>query len=181
MSRIGKLPVVMPEKVEARLRDNEIEVTGPLGTLTTPIHELVTVQIEGTNITVTPVDIENPLSKALWGTVRANINNLVKGVSEGFKKSLEINGVGYKFELQGENLVLSIGFSHKVEVKAPVWVSMKMDEKLKNVLHFSATDKQLLGEFTAKIRSMKKPEPYKGKGIKYVGETIRRKAGKSGK
>lgn len=181
MSRIGKLPVVLADKVEAKVLDNVIEVKGSLGTLTAPIHELVSVSVEDNKVIVTPKDLENPLSKALWGTVRANINNMVEGVSKGYTKSLEINGVWYKMEVSGNKLVLSIGFSHKVEVEAPKNITMKADEKLKNTIHFSSIDKQLLGEFVSKVRSLKKPEPYKGKGIKYVGEVIRRKAWKSGK
>ncbi|MDD5769605.1 MAG: 50S ribosomal protein L6 [Candidatus Gracilibacteria bacterium] len=181
MSRIGKMPVVLADKVEAKILDNVIEVKGSLGTLRTEIHELVSVSIENNNVIVIPKDLENPLSKALWGTTRANINNMVQGVSKGYTKSLEISGVGYKMEIAGNKLVLSIGFSHKVDVLLPSDVTMKADEKLKNTIHFSSINKQLLGEFVAKIRSLKKPEPYKGKGIKYVGENIRRKAGKSGK
>lgn len=182
MSRIGKLPVVIPQKVEAKILDNGIEVKGPLGTLTLPTSELVVVTIDDNSILVTPTDLENPLSKALWGTTRANINNMVVWVTQGYTKSLEINGVGYKFEVAGpEKLVLSIGFSHKVDVTAPKGIVVKADEKLKNTIHISGIDKQLVGEFTSKIRAMKKPEPYKGKWIKYVWENIRRKAWKSGK
>ncbi len=183
MSRIGKLPVVLPEKVEAKILDNGVvEVKGPLGTLTLQTSELVKVSIDGNSIIVTPVDLENPLSKALWGTTRANINNMVVGVKDGYTKSLEINGVWYKFEVAGaEKLVLSIGYSHKVDVVAPKGLTIKADEKAKNIIHISGIDKQLVGEFTSKVRAMKKPEPYKGKGIKYVWENIRRKAGKTGK
>lgn len=181
MSRIGKLPVILADKVEAKILDNVIEVKGPLWTLTTQIHELVWVTVEDKSVVVTPKDLENPLSKALWGTVRANINNMVVWVSEWYTKSLEINGVWYKMEVQGTKLILSIGYSHKVEVEAPKNINMKADEKLKNTIHFSSIDKQLLGEFVSKVRSLKKPEPYKGKWIKYVWENIRRKAGKSGK
>lgn len=181
MSRIGKLPVVLADKVEAKVLDNVIEVKWPLWTLTAQIHELVWVAVEDWKIVVTPKDLENPLSKALWGTVRANINNMVTWVSKGYTKSLEINGVWYKMEVQGTKLVLSIGYSHKVEVEAPKNITIKADEKLKNTIHFSSIDKQLLWEFVSKVRSLKKPEPYKGKWIKYVWENIRRKAWKSGK
>lgn len=181
MSRIGKLPVVMPDKVEAKLLDNKIEVSGPLGTLTLKLSDLVNVTIEDKNIVVTPTDLENSLSKALWGTTRANINNMVIWVLNWYSKSLEITWVWYKMELSWTKLILSIWFSHKVEMAPPSVISMKADEKLKNVIHFSSIDKQLLWEFVAKIRAMKKPEPYKGKGIKYVWEVIRRKAWKSGK
>lgn len=181
MSRIGKLPVVLPDNVEAHILDSEIEIKWKLWVLKSHLHSLVLVTLEEKNVYVRPVDLENPLSKALWWTVRANINNMVIGVSEGFKKSLEINGVWYKFEVSGTKLVLSIWYSHKVEVEVPKWINFAMDEKLKNVVHFNSIDKQLLWEFVAKIRSMKKPEPYKWKWIKYVWEIIRRKAGKSGK
>lgn len=181
MSRIGKLPVVLADKVEAKVIDNVIEVKWSLWTLQAPIHELVSVSIEDNKVIVTPKDIENPLSKALWWTTRANINNMVEGVSKWYKKSLEINGVWYKMEVSGTKLILSIGFSHKVEMEAPKWITIKADEKFKNTVHFESIDKQLLGEFVAKVRAKKKPEPYKGKWIKYVGEVIRRKAWKSGK
>jgi len=181
MSRIGKLPVALLDKVEAKMTEEYIEVKGPLGTLQVALHELVTVKMEERNISVTPNDLENPLSKAMWGTMRANINNMVVGVSSGFSKSLEINGVGYKMELAGQKLILSIGYSHKVEVEIPKDIQAKADEKAKNTIHFTSYDKQLLGQFVSKIRAMKKPEPYKGKGIKYVDEVIKRKAGKSGK
>ncbi len=181
MSRIGKLPVVLPEGVEAKLNWKSLEVKGKLGTLTLDIHELVTVSIEDKNIIVAPVDAEIILSKSLWGTTRANINNMVVWVSQGYTKSLEINWVWYKFELNWNDLVLSIGYSHKVDMKTPSAIKVVLDEKKKNILHFSSIDKQMLGEFVAKIRAKKPPEPYKGKWIKYVDEIVRRKAWKTGK
>ncbi len=156
MSRIGKLPVVLAPKVEAKILDNVIEVSGPLWTLKTEIHELVSVAVEDGKVTVTPKDLENPLSKALWGTTRANINNMVIGVSEWYTKSLEINWVWYKMEVSGSKLILSIWYSHKVEVETPKAITMKVDEKLKNRVHFSSSDKQLLWEFVSKIRAKKK-------------------------
>lgn len=181
MSRIGKLPIVLPEKVEAIIIDKEIEIKWNLWVLKTTLHDLVSVVIENNKIIVSPVDINNSLSKALWWTVRANINNMVIWVSTWFTKSLEINWVWYKFDISWNKLVLSIWYSHKVEIECPKEINMKIDEKLKNTLHFSSIDKQLLWEFVAKIRDKKKPEPYKWKWIKYVWENIRRKAGKSGK
>jgi len=181
MSRIGKLPVVLKDKVEAKINQNTLEVKWSLWVLTYEIHDLVNVSIENNVITVSPKDIENALSKALWWTTRANISNMVQWVSEWYTKSLEINWVWYKIELAWDKLVLSIWFSHKVEMEIPQKITAKMHEKLKNVIHFSSTDKQLLWEFVAKVRAKKKPEPYKGKGIKYVWEVIRRKAWKSGK
>ncbi len=181
MSRIGKMPVVLADKVEAKIIDNVIEIKWSLWTLKAEIHELISLSIEDNKIIVTPKDLENPLSRALWWTTRANINNMVQWVSHWYSKSLEINWVWYKFEVAGNKLILSIGYSHKVEMEAPKEITLKPDEKLKNTVHFSSIDKQLLWEFVAKVRDKKKPEPYKWKWIKYVGENIRRKAWKSGK
>jgi len=181
MSRIGKMPVLLGDKVQAKVQDNEIEVTWPLWTLKAKIHELVSVSVEDNKIIVSPKDSENPLSRALWWTTRANINNMVIWVSKGYMKSLEINWVWYKMEISRNKLVLSIWYSHKVDVEVPKDITMKVDDKLKNVIHFLSIDKQLLWQFVSKVRSLKKPEPYKGKWIKYVDEVIRRKAWKSGK
>ncbi len=178
MSRIGKLPVVISDNIDVTIDGREVKVKGPKGELTFTYSDVVEVIKEENNLIVKPL---NDSAKALWGTTRAVLNNMVEGVAQGYKKSLEINGVGYKFEVQGAKLVLSIGFSHKVEMDVPAGLTVAMDEKLKNVIHIAGIDKQLVGEFAAKIKAKKKPEPYKGKGIKYVGEHIRRKAGKSGK
>ncbi len=178
MSRIGKAPIVVSDKVQVTISDNNIKVKGPLWELSFDYSSEVEVaQVENT-VVVTP---KNESANALWGTTRAIINNMVVWVTEGFKKSLEINWVGYKFEVQGQKLILSIGYSHKVEMDVPAWLKAELDEKAKNVLHFTGIDKQLIWEFAAKVRAKKKPEPYKGKWIKYVGEHIRRKAGKTGK
>ncbi|PID87356.1 50S ribosomal protein L6 [Candidatus Gracilibacteria bacterium] len=177
MSRIGKLPVEIPEKVEVNISGNNILVKGPLGELSFDFSSTVEVSKDDSGVVVKP---KNKDAAALWGTTRAVINNMVIGVSEGFKKSLEINGVGYKFEVSGEKIILSIGYSHKVEMIVPAGLKAALDEKQKNVLHITGIDKQLVGEFSSKIKAKKKPEPYKGKGIKYVGEYIRRKAGKTG-
>ena len=178
MSRIGKLPIVLSDKVEATLNGKEIKVKGPLWELSFTFNDSVEVVKEENTLTINPL---NDGASALWGTTRAIINNMVVGVTEGYKKSLEINWVGYKFEAQGAKLVLSIGFSHKVDMPLPAWIKAELDEKAKNVLHISWIDKQLVWEFAAKVRAKKKPEPYKGKWIKYVWEHIRRKAGKTGK
>lgn len=179
MSRIGKAPVVFSDKVQCSLSGNTITVKWPLWELTFDFrNDFVEVKIEEQNVIITPLDEKN---SAMWGTTRAVINNMVVWVTEGYKKSLEINWVGYKFEVQGNKLVLSIGFSHKVEMDVPSELKVALDDKLKNVLHVSWIDKQLVWEFASKVKAKKKPEPYKGKGIKYVGEHIRRKAGKTGK
>jgi large subunit ribosomal protein L6 len=171
------MPIVILEKVEVTIVDNNIKVKGPLWELSFDFSDKVKVVKEENSIIVTPVDDS---ASALWWTTRSIINNLVIWVAEGYKKSLEINWVGYKFEVAWDKLILSIGFSHKVEVSAPTWISLAIDEKAKNVLHISGIDKQLVWEFASKIRSKKKPEPYKGKWIKYVWEHILRKAGKTG-
>jgi len=177
MSRIGKMPIEILEKVEVTIVDNNVKVKGPLWELSFDFSPKVKVVKEENSIIVSPVDES---ANALWGTTRSIINNLVIWVSEGYKKSLEIVWVGYKFEVAGGKLVLSIGFSHKVDVIAPTDLKMEIDAKNKNVLHISGVDKQLVWEFASKIRAMKKPEPYKGKWIKYVWEHIKRKAGKTG-
>jgi len=182
MSRIGKLPVVLPDKIEVKINWNEIDVKWPLGTLNMSYRsEYVTVSMEENTIIVTPKSLEEKLSKALWGTTRANINNMIEWVSKWYKKSLEINWVWYKFELKWDEIILSIWYSHKVTIKIPSFIKVSVDEKLKNVLHFESVDKQKLWEFVSKIRAKKPPEPYKGKWIKYVEEKIRRKAWKTGK
>ncbi len=177
MSRIGKMPIALTDKVEARIDADNITIKGPLGELSFGLCSQVKVTQEEGNIVVAPVGED---ASAMWGTTRSVIANMIEGVSTGFKKSLEINGVGYKFEVQGKKLILSIGFSHKVDVEVPEGIKVEMDEKAKNIIHISGIDKQRVGQFASKIKAKKKPEPYKGKGIKYVGEHIRRKAGKSG-
>ena len=178
MSRIWKLPIVLPEKVEAQIQNNTITIKGPLWEQSFSFSSDVEVKKEESSIVVVLKNIEN---SAIWGTTRATIANIVEGVSKGYKKSLEIQGVGYKFESAGAKLVMALGFSHKVEVVPPKWIKVEIDEKEKNILHISGIDKHMIGQFSAQIRALKKPEPYKGKWIRYVGEQVRRKAGKSGK
>lgn len=177
MSRIGKLPVVLADKVEAKVSGNTIEIKGEKGTLSFDFSSKVEVKQEENTLVVSPKTDD---AKALWGTTRSVLANMVEGVSKGYMKSLEINGVGYKFELQGQKLILSIGFSHKVEMEIPEGIKVEADAKAKNVIHVSGIDKQKVGQFASKVKAKKKPEPYKGKGIKYLGEHIRRKAGKTG-
>jgi len=179
MSRVGKLPIAIPEKVEAKIDGSKITVKWSLWELIFDSSNRVEVKMEDWKIQVTPLWND---ALALWGTTRAIIANMIEWVSKWFKKSLEINWVWFKFEvLSPQKLVLSIGFSHKVEMDAPSWIKLQADEKEKNVIHISWFDKQLVWEFAAKIRSQKKPEPYKGKWIKYVWEIIRRKAWKTWK
>ena len=177
MSRIGKMPVVLSDKIEATINGNNIKIKWPLWELSFDFSDKLKVTMENNQVIVTPID-DN--TSAIWGTTRSIINNLVIWVSEWFKKSLEINGVGYKFEVSWDKLVLSIWFSHKVDVSIPKGLKIVLDEKSKNIIHISGIDKQFVWEFASKIRAKKKPEPYKGKWIKYVWEHIVRKAGKTG-
>ncbi|MBP6981256.1 50S ribosomal protein L6 [Candidatus Gracilibacteria bacterium] len=180
MSRIGKQPVKIPTGVTVEITATDISIKGSKGTLSFNILEGVQLTQEADII---HVNVANPTAKqerAFWGLTRAMIQNMVIGVSEGYVKSLEIVGVGYKFDVKSPTkMELSIGFSHKVNVDAPAGVTIEADKDEKNKIHLRSHDKQLLGYFTAYVRSLKKPEPYKGKGIKYVGEVIRRKAGKT--
>ncbi len=177
MSRIGKVPVAIPEKVEVTIKEQNVSIKGPVGAIEYTFTDRVSIKKVENDIVVTPV---TEADSALWGTTRAVIANMVEWATNGYKKSLEINGVWYKFEVAGQKITLSIGFSHKVEMLVPTWLKAELDEKLKNVLHISGIDKQLVWEFSAKIKAKKKPEPYKGKWIKYVWEYVRRKAWKTG-
>ncbi len=177
MSRVGKLPIEIPNSTEVSVKDGVVHVKGPKGSLDFSFSAKIEVQVEETQVVVSPKDDE---AKALWGTTRSIIANMLKGVSEWFTKSLEIQGVGYKFEMQGKKLILSIGYSHKVDMNIPEDLTVSMDEKLKNTIHITGIDKQRVGQFASKVKAKKKPEPYKGKGIRYLGEHVRRKAGKTG-
>ncbi len=178
MSRIGKLPIAIPAGVKISLNGNNISVTGPKGTLAQDIHERISVAVEAEQIVVTRPSDEKQ-DRALHGLVRALINNMVVGVTDGFKRDLEINGVGYRAEISGKILTLSLGFSHPVVYELPEGISVEVEKQTK--LSVSGIDKQLVGSAAAKIRSFREPEPYKGKGIKYADERIVRKAGKAGK
>ena len=177
MSRIGNRILTIPAGVEVNVEGNTITVKGPKGTLNYTFRNNVEVKVEDGKIAVTRKD-DSKVSKQLHGTTNSNINNMLIGVSEGFKKELEINGVGYRFQLQGNKLVVTAGYSHTVEMVAPEGVKMEMPEKSQTELIISGIDKQVVSEFAANIRSVRKPEPYKGKGIKYKDEHIRRKEGK---
>jgi len=178
MSRIWKMPIALTDKVEAKIAGNIVTVKWPLWELKFEFRsESVSVVNQDNSLLVTK---ENDSGKALWGTTRAVLNNMVDWVTIWFKKSLEINWVWYKFELQWNDLVLSIGFSHKVNMKTPDGIKINIDDKAKNIIHISWIDKQLVWEYAAKIKAKKKPEPYKGKWIKYVWEHILRKAWKTG-
>lgn len=179
MSRIGRLPVVVPPKVEIDIQGTLIRVTGPKGTLEHTFPADMTVKVEDGHILVQrPSD--DRTHRSLHGTTRALIQNMVTGVSTGFNRILEINGVGYRAEVQNKNLVLNVGYSHPVIIEPPAGLSFEVDAKTRQIKVHGA-DKQQVGQMAADIRKVRPPEPYLGKGIKYLEETIRRKAGKSGK
>lgn len=180
MSRIGKHPVAIPAGVTVTITPDSVTVKGPKGELTQQIKEVIVKQ-EGDQIIVERPEHNDKLAHSLYGTYRALIANMVHGVSEGFTKQLELVGVGYRASSQGQKLDLALGFSHNVVIELPAEIKVEtVSEKGQNpIVKLYSHDKELLGKVCAKIRSLRKPEPYKGKGIKFVGEIIRRKAGKS--
>ena len=178
MSRIGKLPVAIPAGVEVKLEEgNGITVKGPKGTLTRKLVDDLDIKVEGSEVIVTrPSDLKR--YKSLHGLTRTLIFNMVEGVTNGYTKELEINGVGYRAAKAGKKLTLTLGYSHPVEMEDPEGIETKVDG---NKITVSGIDKEKVGQFAAEIRTKRPPEPYKGKGIKYTTETIRRKVGKTGK
>jgi large subunit ribosomal protein L6 len=181
MSRIGKLPVNLPKGVTVNVSDtNMVSVKGPLGELTQAVDKDLKVDVVGNEIHLSRPS-ESKSHKSLHGLYRALLHNMVVGVSEGYKKELELVGVGYRAEAKGQNLEMSLGFSHEVILQLPdeVKVETKTERRANPIITLKCIDKQLIGHVAAKIRSLRPPEPYKGKGIKFVGEQLRRKAGKS--
>ena len=178
MSRIGRQPIAVPAGVEVKIDGSTVSVKGPKGTLSRTVHSNMKVELNGAEVTVTRPDDSN-LNKSLHGLTRTLIANMVKGVTDGYSKELEINGVGYRAQKQGKDLVMNIGFSHQVIV--PEIEGITIDVPNPNKIIVSGADKQKVGQFAAEIREKRPPEPYKGKGIKYADEHIRRKEGKAGK
>jgi large subunit ribosomal protein L6 len=176
MSRLGKQPIQVPQGVEVSYTSGILKVKGPKGELTKELGGDVTFAIADGVVNVTKVK-DTQKSRALWGTYAAHLHNMIKGVTEGFTKILEIEGVGYKADAQGNKIKLSVGFSHPVELTAPAGIAMTTE---KGVITVVGIDKEVVGQFAADIRKVKKPEPYKGKGIHYRGEYIIRKQGKKG-
>lgn len=174
MSRIGKKPILIPDNVEAKVEGQKVAVKGPKGELSMEARPEIKVEIKEKNIFVSPA-IETKKTRAFWGLTRALLANMVKGVIEGYEKKLEIEGIGYRAKVEGQDLILQVGFTHPVVIKAPQGIKFSVE---KNVIVVSGIDKGLVGQMASKIRKTKPPEPYKGKGIKYAGEVIRRKAGK---
>ena len=178
MSRIGRKPIAIPAGVEVKINGNEVTVKGPKGTLTNSFNKDMAISVEGSEILVTrPSDDKE--HRALHGLTRTLIANMVEGVTTGFKKELEVNGVGYRVQKQGKNLVMNLGFSHQVIVSEVDGITIDVPNP--NAIVISGADKQRVGQFAAEIREKRPPEPYKGKGIKYADEHIRRKEGKAGK
>jgi len=181
MSRIGKLPVNLPKGVTVTVSDtNEVSVKGPLGELTQIVDSALKVEVVGNELIISrPSDSKN--HKSLHGLYRSLLHNMVVGVSQGYKKELELVGVGYRAEAKGQNLEMSLGYSHDINIMLPkeVKVETKTERRANPIITLTCIDKQLIGHVAAKIRSLRPPEPYKGKGIKFVGEQLRRKAGKS--
>lgn len=175
MSRIGKKPVVIPEKVEIKIQDGMITVKGPKGELKQATHPVVKIDLEEKQALVSVKDPENKDQRALWGLYQRLLSNMVIGVTAGYEKRLEMVGIGYKGQAQGKKLILNVAFSHPVEFILPAGVDGSFE---KNTIILTSIDKQLLGEIAAQIRRIRKPEPYKGKGIRYADEVVRRKAGK---
>ena len=178
MSRIGKKPITLPQGITLTVENQRVEVQGPKGTLSMTVHPEMTVTVEDTNVIVErPSDTKT--HKALHGTTRALIQNMVVGVSEGYKKQLKMIGVGYRAQLQGSKLIVNAGYSQPVELNIPDGITVEI---IKNTdISVAGIDKQNVGEFAANIRSIRKPEPYLGKGIRYVDEYVRRKEGKTAK
>lgn len=174
MSRVGKKPILIPEGVEVKIEGESVIIKGPKGELVQEIRPEVKVEVKEGKILVSPV-VETKQTKAFWGLTRALINNLIGGVTLGCEKKLEIIGIGYRADLDGKDLVLKVGFTHPVKITCPPGIDFSIE---KNIIKVSGIDKQLVGEIAAKIRRAKPPEPYKGKGIRYLGEVVRRKIGK---
>ena len=176
MSRIGYKVVNLPEGVEVKQDGNVVTVKGPKGELTREFSDKITIKVEGNEVSFER-SAEDNKTKALHGTTRSNFHNMVVGVSEGFKKELELRGVGYRAQMKGKTLVLNVGYSHQVEMDIPEGLEVTCPSATE--IAVSGIDKQQVGEFAANVRAVRKPEPYKGKGIRYKGEHIRRKEGKT--
>ena len=178
MSRIGRLPITVPTGVDITLDGRVITVTGPKGTLTRQLPPRMAIEREGDVLTVVR-PTEQKLDKSLHGLTRTLVNNMVVGVTTGYRKGLEIVGVGYRAQKTGDKLVLALGYSHQIEIDPPAGISFELETPLR--LAVVGIDKELVGQIAAKVRATRKPEPYKGKGVRYAGEKVRRKAGKAGK
>jgi large subunit ribosomal protein L6 len=178
MSRIGKLPIPLPQKVEVTIEDRVVKVKGPKGELEQTLPDYVTIEQEDNQLQVNRIG-DSRKARERHGLARTLVANMVHGVSQGFEQRLQIQGVGYRAQVQGRNLTLSVGFSHPVEITPPDGIQINVEKNTEIII--SGINKELVGNLTAKIRAIRPPEPYKGKGIRYLGEQVRQKAGKSGK
>lgn len=174
MSRIGKNAIPVPDKTDVTMSDGVLTVKGPLGTIVKHVNPLVTIAVDGGMAQVKPAN-DSKLARSLWGTYASHLKNMIKGVHTKFIKKLELQGIGYRVELQGKNLKLLVGFSHPVLVPVPEAIDVLVE---KNIVTISGVDKEAVGQFAANVRAVKKPEPYKGKGLRYEGEYVRQKQGK---
>ncbi len=179
MSRIGRLPIEIPAGVQVEVKGSDVRVKGPKGELKKTFSPLVDIKMEGSQISVSRRS-DAPAERALHGATRALIANMVRGVSEGFTVALQVEGVGYRAEMEGKNLALFVGYSHPVKIEPPAGISFEADAKSRQI-KVMGFDKELVGQVAADIRKVRPPEPYHGKGLRYVGEKVRRKAGKAGK
>ena len=177
MSKIGKQPINLPANVTVEVNGRSVIVKGPRGELKKMFGEGVDVKIEDGKVSISIQKVTKQ-HMSNWGTTRSNISNMVKGVAEGWQKQMELIGTGYRAEVRGDTLVLTVGYSHPIEIKAPAGITFKVE---KNIITVDGSDKVLVGQVSANVRAARPPEPYKGKGVKYVGEIIRRKAGKAAK
>lgn len=174
MSRLGKKPITIPSGTSVSVENGEIVVKGKGGTLKRPLHRAVSVSVSGSEVGVSPSE-NSRLSRALWGTYAAHVRNMIAGVNQPFQKKLQIEGIGFRAEVTGKNLKLMVGYSHPVLVSIPDGVNVAVE---KNVITIAGADKEAVGQYAASVRAVKKPEPYKGKGIRYENEVVRRKQGK---
>ncbi|HZS43322.1 MAG TPA: 50S ribosomal protein L6 [Candidatus Paceibacterota bacterium] len=174
MSRVGKQIIQIPSNTEVKVSSGFVDIKGPKGTLSKKFSDAIEIKVDGQNVTLMPTK-EDLETQALWGTYASHLANMIEGVNNPYVKKLVIEGIGYRAEVSGTNLVLNLGFSHQIKVEIPAELKVTVD---KNILTVSGADKELVGQFASKIRAMKKPEPYKGKGIRYEKEVVRRKQGK---
>ncbi len=179
MSRIGRLPVDIPAGVQVDLNGKKVRVKGPKGELSREFSSLIDIKMEGSQLKIARSS-DKPEERALHGTTRAVLANMIHGVSKGFQVVLEVEGVGYRAEMDGKNLSLFVGYSHPVKVEPPAGISFETDAKTRQI-KISGFDKELVGQVAANVRNVRPPEPYHGKGLRYLGERVRRKAGKAGK
>lgn len=174
MSRLGKKPIIIPAGTEIKIAPTEVTVKGPLGELKKRYDPIIKIEVKDNQVILTPVRKSLEMS-ALWGTIASHIMNMIEGVNKPYEKKLVIEGIGYKAEIKGEDIILNLGFSHQIKIKIPKGLKLTYE---KGVVSISGIDKDLVGRFAAEIRSLKKPEPYKGKGVHYSDEIVKRKEGK---